>query len=154
MFSYLDTVAKQIIILRRHFWYTRDIINFLIHTQTDKEDEIKYLHMAYDDTNQLIELIESYGDTINSTQDLYIANVSLQLNDTMRILTIFSVILLPLTLIAGIYGMNGLDLSHLSNIPSGFVTVSLTMGVIALLLLLFFKQKQWIFIKEREECVL
>ena len=44
MFSYLDTVAKQIIILRRHFWYTRDIINFLIHTQTDKEDEIKYLH--------------------------------------------------------------------------------------------------------------
>ena len=127
MFSYLDTVAKQIIILRRHFWYTPDIINFLIHTQTDKEDEIKYLHMAYDDTNQLIELIESYGDTINSTQDLYIANVSLQLNDTMRILTIFSVILLPLTLIAGIYGMNGLDLSHLSNIPSGFVTVSLTM---------------------------
>jgi magnesium transporter len=41
MFSYLDAVAKQIIILRRHFWYTRDIINFLIHTQTDKEDEIK-----------------------------------------------------------------------------------------------------------------
>ena len=94
--------------------------------------------MAYDDTNQLIELMESYGDTINSTQDLYIANVSLQLNDTMRILTIFSVKLLPLTLIAGIYGMNGLDLSHLSNILSGFVTASLTMGVIALLLLLFF----------------
>jgi magnesium transporter len=89
-------------------------------------------------TNQLIELIESYGDTINLTRDLYIANVSLQLNDTMRILTIFSVILLPLTLISGIYGMNGLDLSHLSNIPSGFVTASLTMGVIALLLLLFF----------------
>jgi len=148
MFSYLDTVAKQIIILRRHFWYTRDIMNFLIHTQTDKEDEIKYLRMAYDDINQLIELVESYGDTINSTRDLYIANVSLQLSDTMRILTIFSVILLPLTLIAGIYGMNGLDLSHLSNIPAGFVTVGLTMGVIALLLLLFFKQKQWIFIKE------
>ena len=50
--------------------------------------------------------------------------------------------------------MNGLDLSHLSNIPAGFVTVSLTMGVIALLLLLFFKQKQWIFIKEREERIL
>ena len=83
--------------------------------------------------------------------EVYIANVSLQLNDTMRILTIFSVILLPLTLIAGIYGMNGLDLSHLSNFQAGFVTVILTMGVIALQLLLFFKQKQWIFIKEREE---
>ena len=59
MFSYLDTVAEQIIILRRHFWYTRDIMNFLSHTQTDK-DEIKYLRMACDDINQLIELIESY----------------------------------------------------------------------------------------------
>jgi len=153
MFSYLDTVAKQIIILRRHFWYTHDIMNFLSHTQADK-DEIKYLRMAYDDINQLIELIESYRDTINSTRDLYIANVSLQLSDTMRILTIFSVILLPLTLIVGIYGMNGLDLSHLNNIPAGFVIVILTMGVIALLLLLFFKHKQWIFIKEREESVL
>ena len=55
---------------------------------------------------------------------------------------------------AGIYGMNGLDLSHLSNFPAGFVTVILSMGVIALQLLLFFKQKQWIFIKEREERLL
>ena len=110
--------------------------------------------MAYDNINQLIELIESYRDTINSTRELYIANVSLQLSDTMRILTIFSVILLPLTLIVGIYGMNGLDLSHLNNIPAGFVIVILTMGVIALLLLLFFKHKQWIFIREREESVL
>jgi magnesium transporter len=148
MLSYLETVTKQIIILRRHFWYTRDIMNFLIHTQKDKEEEIKYLRMAYDDINQLIELAESYRDTINSTRELYIANVSLQLSDTMRILTIFSVILLPLTLIAGIYGMNGLDLSHLNNVPTGFITVSLSMGIIVILLLIFFKQKEWILVKE------
>ena len=71
-------------------------MNLLIHTQTDKEEEIKYLRMAYNDLNQLIELIESYRDKINSTRNLYIANVSLQLNDTMRNLTIFSGILLPL----------------------------------------------------------
>ena len=100
MFSYLDTVPKQIIILRRYFWYIHDLINFLIHTKTDKEDGTKYLCMAYDDINQQIELVESYRNTINSTRGLYIANVSLQLNDTMRILTIFSVILSPLTLIS------------------------------------------------------
>jgi magnesium transporter len=110
--------------------------------------------MAHDDINQLVELIESYRDTINSTRDLYIANVSLLLSDTMRILTIFSLILLPLTFIVGIYGMNEPDVSHLNIIPAGFVIVILTMGVIALLLLLFFKHKQWIFIKEREESVL
>ena len=151
MLSYLDTVAKQIILLRRHFWYTRDIMNFLTHTQKEKQEEIRYLQIAYDDISQLIELIESYGDTINSTRDLYIANISLQLSDTMRILTIVSVILLPLTLIAGIYGMNGLDLTKINELPLGFVVVILVMVFIIILLLLFFKRKQWIFIKEEEE---
>ena len=145
--SYLDIVAKQTIVIRRHFWYTRDAINFLTHTQ-NQDNEIRYLQIAYDDIGQLIDLVESYGDTINSTRDLYMANISLQLNDTMRILTIFSVILLPLTLIAGIYGMNGLDLTKLSDIPPGLLIVLVTMALISILLLIFFKRKQWIFTKE------
>ena len=151
MLYYLDTVAKQIIIIRRHFWYTRDIMNFLIHTQKENQEEIRYLQIAYDDINQLIELIESYGDTINSTRDLYIGNISLQLSDTMRILTVVSVILLPLTLITGIYGMNGLDLTKLNEMPQGFIIVILTMVLIVILLLFFFKRKEWLFIKEEEE---
>ena len=147
MLNYLDVVAKQTIVIRRHFWYTRDAINFLTHTQ-NQDNEIRYLQIAYDDIGQLIDLVESYGDTINSTRDLYIANISLQLNDTMRILTVFSVILLPLTLIAGIYGMNGLDLTKLSDIPPGLLIVLVTMALISILLLIFFKRKQWIFTKE------
>lgn len=150
MLSYLEVVTRQIILLRRHFWYTRDILNLLTHTQKDKVEEIKYLQIAYDDISQLIELMESYGDTINSTRDLYLANVSLQLNDTMRILTIFSVILLPLTLITGVYGMNGFDLAKINEVPSGFVIVTIFMVIISVLLLLFFKQKQWLFNKEME----
>ena len=147
MLNYLDVVAKQTIVIRRHFWYTRDAINFLTHTQ-NQDNEIRYLQIAYDDIGQLIDLVESYGDTINSTRDLYIANISLQLNDTMRILTVFSVILLPLSLIAGIYGMNGLDLTKLSDIPQGLLIVLVTMALISILLLIFFKRKQWIFTKE------
>lgn len=149
MLEYLNIVTKQIILIRRHFWYTRDVINFLTHTQQDKED-IKYLQIVYDDINQLIDLIESYRDTINSTRDLYIANVSLQLNDTMRILTIFSVILLPLTLITGIYGMNGFDLTNIDKVPSGFIFVVLTMVTLGILLILYFKKKQWILNKDSE----
>ena len=145
--SYLDIVAKQTIIIRRHFWYTRDVINFLTHMQ-DQDSDIKYLQIAYDDIGQLIELVESYRDTINSTRDLYIANISLQLNDTMRILTVFSVILLPLTLLTGIYGMNGLDLTKLGDIPQGMFVVLVTMALISILLLIFFKRKEWIFNKE------
>ena len=139
----LDVLTRQIILLRRHFWQARDIMNFLTHTEKDK-DEINYLRIAYDDTYQLIDLVESFRDTINSTRDLYIANLSMQMNDTMRTLTIFTAILLPLTLITGIYGMNGLDLADIGNIPIGFAIVVITMIVMAALLFWVFKQKQWI----------
>ena len=106
MFDSIDSLSRQTILLRRHFWRTRGIINFLVHIEHDTED-IKYIEMVYDEISQLIDFVESYEATINSIRELYVAEVSLQINDTMRVLTIFTVILLPLTLIVGIYGMNG-----------------------------------------------
>jgi magnesium transporter len=104
--------------------------------------EVKYLQIAYDDISQLIDLVESFRDTINSTRDLYMANVSLQMNDTMKSLTIFTAILSPLTLIAGVYGMNGADLSNIGNFSLGFVIVLILMVAIALLLFWYFKKKE------------
>jgi magnesium transporter len=143
MLEYLDSLSRQVIILRRHFWHMRDIINFLTHVEEDKED-MKYLKIVYDDINQLIEMVESYRDTINSTRELYVANVSLQMSDTMKTLTIFSAILLPLTFISSMYGMNGLDLQNFFDFPMGFAIVLGTMGAITAGLFIFFKKKQWI----------
>jgi magnesium transporter len=143
MLEYLDSLSRQVIILRRHFWHMRDIINFLTHIEEGKED-VKYLKIVYDNINQLIELVESYRDTINSTRELYIANVSLQMSDTMKTLTIFSAILLPLTFISSMYGMNGLDLQNVFDFPIGFAIVLATMGAITVGLFIFFKKKQWI----------
>jgi len=100
--------------------------------------------MAYDNITQLIELVESYRDTINSVRDLYIANISLQMNDTMRTLTIFASVLLPLTLVASIYGMNGLDLNKLTELPSGFIIVLVTMIIITGALFYLFNKKKWV----------
>lgn len=150
MLVHLDKITREIIILRRQFWYTRNVINHLLHLQ-DRSKDIKYLEIASQNITQIIDLIESYGDTINSTRDLYLANISLQLNDTMRILTIFSVILLPLTLITGIYGMNGFDLSKMNEVPSGFIILGILMLIIAILLLVFFKQKKWVFVKDIDQ---
>jgi magnesium transporter len=76
------------------------------------------------------------------------ANISLQMNDTMRVLAIFSAIVLPLTFISGIYGMNGLDLNNINSLPLGFAIVILTMVIIVGILFLFFKKKQWILVKK------
>lgn len=142
--EYLDSLSRQIIILRRHFWHMRDIINYLTHTEEEK-DEIKYLKIVYDDINQLIEMVELYRDTINSSRELYIASVSLQMRDTMRTLTMFSAILLPLTFITSMFGMNGVDLQNFFNIPIGFTIVIGTMGAVTILLIVYFARKRWIF---------
>src|SRR6476646_26996 len=146
IFDSIDILSRHTIILRRHFWRARNIINFLVHNEHDKE-EVKYIEMVYDDISQLIDFVESYEGTINSIRELYVAKVSLQINDTMRVLTIFTVILLPLTLIAGIYGMNGVDLSNLELVSTGFFIVIIIMVSTAIGLLLFFIKKQWILVR-------
>jgi magnesium transporter len=144
--SHLDRLSRQLIVFRRHFWRVRDVVNFLTHIEEDK-NEVKYIQMAYDNITQLIELVESYRDTINSVRDLYIANISLQMNDTMRTLTIFASVLLPLTLVASIYGMNGLDLNKLTELPSGFIIILVTMIIITGALFYLFNKKKWVKIR-------
>lgn len=114
--------------------------------EEDKED-IKYLQIVYDDINQIIDLVESYQDTINSTRDIYAGSISLQLNDTMRILTIFSSILLPLTFLTSVFGMEGFDLNNIHSIPQGFAMILAAMVVIAAVLFYMFWKRQWIFVK-------
>jgi magnesium transporter len=142
----MDILSKQGIILRRYFWQARRVMNFLTNMEENKED-IKYLQMVYDDINQLIELMDSYHDTINSTRELYAASMSLQLNDTMRVLTIFSTILLPLTFLTGIFGMQGFDLNNLNAIPQGFTILGVIMAAIVIFLFYLFWKRQWIFVK-------
>jgi magnesium transporter len=132
--------------LGRYFWQARRVMNFLTSMEENKED-IKYLQIVHDDINQLIELMDSYHDTINSTRELYAASMSLQLNDTMRVLTIFSTLLLPLTFLTGILGMQGFDLNNLNAIPQGFTILGVIMAGIAIFLFYLFWKRQWIFVK-------
>lgn len=102
------------------------------------------MRIIYDNINELLDLIESHKDTINSIRELYIACVLLQMNDTIKTLTIFFVILLPLTFITGFYGMNGINLNNFFTVTSGLSLVLITMGIIIAVLIIFFRKKQWI----------
>ncbi len=142
--DYLDLVTREIIIIRRHLWYTRDVVNFLIHMEKGSDD-IKYLQIAYDNINQLIELVESYRDTINSSRELFIANVAMQTTDAIRILTVINTLLLPLTVITGVYGIFGIDMTKVKEFPQGLYVVVIVMVVITFTTLWFFKKKRWLF---------
>lgn len=147
--TYLDTLSRQVIILRRYFWDARNIINY--HTTMEKDkDDIKYIQIVFNNVNQLIEMIQSYQDTINSTRELFASSISLQINETMRVLTIFSAIVLPLSLLIGVLGLQGFDLNDLATIPKYLGFLVIVMLAITVVSLLVFWKKKWIFSYDKE----
>src|SRR5918995_6829759 len=103
-----------------------------------------------------IESWKGFSDSLKSEEDkklfiqildvreIYSGSVSLQLNDTMRILTVFSSILLPLTFLTSIFGMEGFDLNNIHSIPQGFTVLLIVMIAIAVALFYMFWKRQWI----------
>ena len=147
--THLDLLSKQSIMIRRYFWHARNIINYLKNTEQDNED-IKYLNVVYDDINQLIDMVESYRDTINSTREIFSSSISLQLNETMRILTIFSTIILPLSLMISIFSMEGFNLNNLTLIPRHFGIVVVVMVIMIGISLFLLWKKNWILSKDKK----
>ncbi|MDR4489496.1 MAG: CorA family divalent cation transporter [Candidatus Nitrosocosmicus sp.] len=149
VFAHLDTLSRQVIILRRYFWDARNVINYHVNMEKDKDD-IKYLHIVYNNINQLIEMIQSYQDTVNSTRDLFSSSISLQMNEIMRVLTVFSAIVLPLSLLIGILDLQGFDLNNFEILPKYLGYLVLVMIVITTVSLLVFWKKKWIFSYDKE----
>ncbi|MDQ4074353.1 MAG: hypothetical protein M3162_08645, partial [Thermoproteota archaeon] len=147
--EFLDILSKQIIFLRRHFWNARKIINYHTHTEKDKEDII-YLNMVYDDINQLIEMVQSYQDTMNSVREVFSNSISLQTNEIMRILTIFSAIILPLSLLLSVLALPGFDLNDLFKIPRYFGLLVILMGSTTVISLFIFWRKGWFFSRVKD----
>lgn len=96
----------------------------------------------YDHAFMVSELIESYRDSISSTMDVYLSNVSNRLSEIMKVLTVIATIMMPLTLLTGIFGMNFQHMPLLDN-AAGFYVVLAFMGGAAAVMLWFFKSRGW-----------
>ncbi|RZK63511.1 MAG: magnesium/cobalt transporter CorA, partial [Pedobacter sp.] len=104
----LQGVKKTMLVLRRAAWPERDKFNELMRNQNALiNDDVKvFIRDAYDHSIQIIDLIESYKETTTSLMDVYLSLISNKMNEIMKFLTIVSAIFIPLTFIAGVYGMN------------------------------------------------
>jgi magnesium transporter len=105
---------------------------------------------VYDHLVRVVDLAENYRDLISGSMEAYLSVVSNRLNEIMKVLTIFSVIMLPLTFIAGIYGMNFDNMPELHS-KYGYYAVWIIMAIVAVGMLLFFKRRGWIGGSAKEE---
>jgi magnesium transporter len=141
----IQLLKRELLYLRRSVWPLREVIGGL---QRDESALVSdstriYLRDVYDHTIQVMETIESLRDLINGLLELHLATISNRMNTIMKVLTIIATIFIPLTFIAGIYGMN---FEHMPELKSrwGYPAALVGMALVGALMLLFFRKKKWI----------
>jgi magnesium transporter len=141
----IHTLKRKLIFLRKSLWPLREVISGLQRTESTliHESTDIYLRDVYDHTIQVIDTIETSRDILSGMLDIYLSSISNRMNQVMKVLTIIATIFIPLTFIAGIYGMNFVYMPELGS-PWGYPVVLLVMAGIGILMLVYFKRKKWL----------
>lgn len=142
--------AKRLLLaLRRAAWPHREIFNTLMRDDSGlvARSTQLFLRDCYDHTTQIIDIIESYRDLSAGLMDLYLSSVGFRTNEIIRVLTIVSVLFIPLTFLAGVYGMN-FNTEYPTNMPElswpfGYIFFWVLSACISGGMIFFFKRKRW-----------
>ena len=140
----IQSLKKELLFLRKSIWPMREIINTLTRGESDliHEDTVIYLRDVYDHTIQIIDTIETFRDMLSGTLDIYLSNVSNRMNEVMKVLTIIATIFIPMTFIAGIYGMNFKYMPELEWTWS-YPLLWLVLVCLFIMMIAWFKRKKW-----------
>lgn len=138
-------LRKEMIFLRKYIWPLRDVTNQMLKSESEliKEGTKIYIKDIYDHMMQAIETIEIFREMLSEMLDIYMSINSNKMNEVMKLLTIISTIFIPLTFIAGVYGMNFEFMPEL-RMRMGYPIILLVMFIIGAGLFAFFKRKKWI----------
>jgi len=134
----------QLRFLRKAVWPLRELVNNMIHSESDLIDEATnvFLRDLYDHSLQVFDTVENFRETASGLIELYMSSVSQRMNEIMQVLTIMASIFIPLTFIAGIYGMN-FELMPELKWRFGYPMVWGVMLLCVVAMLCFFKRKKW-----------
>lgn len=142
--SSIHRVRRQLLQFRKNIWPLRDSINSLIRDESllVKDETKLFLRDVSDHTFQIVDSLDNNREMISSLHDMYQTNISNKMNEVMKVLTIIATIFIPLTFIAGIYGMNFEHMPELSwrySYPIAWgVMILVTIGMVV-----YFKRKKW-----------
>ena len=141
----LHRFKRNLLHLRRSIWPLREVLSSISRSETpllQKENQLFWRDL-YDHSVQVIDMVETARDTLASMHDTYLSSLSNRMNEVMKILTIISTIFIPLTFIAGVYGMNFKNMPELEW-RDGYFLVLAVMLAIGISLLIYFRRRRWL----------
>ena len=141
----IHNLKRNTIFLRKSVWPLREVAGSLERSESKlirKATHI-FLRDVYDHTIQVIDTIETFRDMVSGLLDIYLSSVSNRMNEIMKVLTIFAAIFIPLTFIAGIYGMNFEFMPELKW-KGGYFTLLGIMAAVGFGMLIYFRRKKWL----------
>ena len=141
----IHDLKREIIYFRKQVWPVREVLSTWQKTESALVQDANkvFISDVYDHTIQVIDTIESFRDIISGMMDLYLSTVSNKMNEVMKVLTIMATIFIPLTFVAGIYGMNFKFMPELEWKWS-YPVLWILLIIIFFGMMLYFKRKKWL----------
>lgn len=141
----INNLKKSMIFLRKSIWPLREVISGMERTESSliKESTLIYLRDVYDHVIQVIDTLETIRDMVSGMIDIYLSGLSYKMNEIMKVLTLIATIFIPLTFVAGVYGMNFRYMPELAW-EHGYYMVWVIMIAMVLVMICYFRKKQWI----------
>lgn len=138
-------LKREVILLRKIAWPMREIVSYLEREDSEliNESTHKFLRDLHDHVIQVSDTVETAREMLTGLQESHLSVASHKMNEVMKLLTIIATIFIPLTFIAGLYGMN-FDWMPELKWPWGYPAALGLMGLIGLAMLFFFKSKKWL----------
>jgi magnesium transporter len=141
----IHSLKRELIFFRKSLWPLRETLSSLQRSDSALIDEPNaiYFKDVFDHIIAIIDTVDTFRDMLSGMLDIYLSSVSIKLNEVMKVLTIIATIFMPLTFLAGVYGMNFKYMPELEW-PWGYFGILALMLTVAVVMLIFFRRKKWI----------
>jgi len=140
----IQHLKRNMLFIRKSVWPLREVIGGLARSESNliKEDVLVYVRDVYDHVIQAIDTIETFRDMLSAMLDIYLSSVGNRMNQVMKVLTIIATIFIPMTFLAGIYGMN---FKYMPELEWKYAYPIFWLFVLSLfiLMIMWFKKKKW-----------
>jgi magnesium transporter len=141
----IQNLKREMIFLRKWVWPLREVISSLERGESSwiQEGTRFYLRYVYDHTIQVMDTVETFREVLSGMMDIYLSSINNRMNAVMKVLTIIATIFMPLTFLAGVYGMN---FKHMPELEWqwGYPLLWVFMILIAVFMLISFRKKKWL----------